>query len=290
MRRTAVVLALSVLFGLFPFASPAAAAPVLNEFVARPAGGEGEWVELTNPGPDPCRLDGWTLADGTGKTRTIAGAPVLAPGAFLILASRPDSLRLAYDLGDTVAVIRPDGWPILNDHDGSGGAPADLIVLRDAAGAVVDSVAYFESWLPPDAGWSLERVGAVLRATDPGTWGWCQDPRGATPGRRNSLVSSAEGEPRGALEGPREVEPGRRPAVFDYRLPGPGTLALWLLDPEGREVAVLRPPAEAPAAGRWVWGSDGALPPRSGLYFLCLRWRAEDHAPVGACRSLWVTR
>jgi len=289
MRRIFVVLFLGAASTVLPFRA-AVAAVVLNEFAPRPAAGEGEWVELFNPGPGVERLDGWTLTDGTGRSRALSLAPPLEAGGFLVLAARPDSLRAAYGLADTVIVVRPDGWPILNDRNGSGGAPADVVVLRDAAGAVVDSFAYYESWLPPVDGHSVERVGAGLSAVDPGSWGWSRDPAGATPGRTNSLAARPGDETRGALDGPDEVDPARRPAAFDYRLPGPGTLAFWLVDPDGREVAVLRPPAEAPAAGRWVWGSDGALPPRSGLYFLCLRWRTEDHPPVRSCRPLWVMR
>jgi len=177
---------------------------------------------------------------------------------------------------------------VLNDHDAGPGAPADVIVLSDASGAVIDSVAYFEAWLPAEAGVSMERVDPRVAAPDAGSWGWSFDEAGATPGRRNSLAGS--GAQRGAIDGPSRVSPGRSPAVFDFVVPAPGTMALRLLDVEGREVAVLREPSRTPAMGRWVWGNDAPLPPRSGRYFLCMQWRAEGEPPVRACRSVWVTR
>lgn len=270
--------------------SAAFAAPVVNEIVARPRGGEGEWIEIHNPGPAAVSIEGWTLADATNKPKKIPGPAVLAPGGFLVLASKPDSVRATFALPDTVVVLRPDGWPVLNDHDAAPGAPADVLVLADASGAVIDSVAYFEAWLPVEAGVSIERVDARGSALEAGAWGWSFDARGATPGRANSLSGSGDASRRGEIDGPSRVKPGSGPAVFDFTLPAPGTMALWLLDVEGREVAVLREPAPTPAVGRWVWGSDAPLPPRSGRYFLCMQWRAEGADPVRTCRSVWVSR
>ena len=288
MRRGRDLLVL-LLLGYCGASIPAAAGVVVNEFVARPGGGEGEWIELANPGPAAADLSGWTIADGTGRARRLPDGLRMKAGGYLVLAARPESLRAAFALPETVTVVRPAGWPILNDHDHAGGDPADEIVLADAAGTVVDSVAYFEAWLPPRVGQSLERASAVSPGTEAGNWGWSQDPDGATPGRANSVGAPPAGSVRGALSGPDHAEPARRPAVFDYRLPGPGTMALWLVDLEGRRVAVLRAPAPAPAVGRWIWGSDAPRPPRGGVYFLCLRWRGETTRPVRACRTVWVT-
>ena len=267
-----------------------ARSPVVNEIVPRPAAGEGEWVEIRNPGPDPANLAGWTLTDGTGRPRAIAEPAALPPGGFAVLASRPESLRAYYGLPDSILVLRPESWPILNDHDAGSGEPADRLVLAGPDGAPVDSVVYFEAWLPPDAGRSLERVDPETDGAEAGNWGWSLDPSGATPGRPNSLAARAGGGDSGALTGPNRVEPARRPAVFTYRLPGPGTLAVWLVDGEGAEVALLRRAAASPATGRWVWGSGARLPPRSGRYYLCLQWHGDRGAPFRSCRPVWVAR
>ncbi len=266
----------------------ARADPRINEFVARPQGGEGEWIELIHTGSHELDLAGWTLNDGTGRRRALPLGTRMAPGSYLILASRPDSLRIHFALADSVDVVRPDGWPVLNDRDAGAGMPADVMVLRDATGVRIDSVAYFEDWLPPQTGVSLERGSPSLPGTDPGTWGWSLDPTGGTPGRANSLATGSREQ--GVLHGPPVVEPSRTPARFGYRLPGPGTLAIWLLDREGCRVAVLREPTPAPASGRWIWGPQHPRPGRSGLYFLCLRWEAPPEIPVRACRSVWVSQ
>jgi len=264
------------------------ATPVFNEVTVRPRGPEGEWVEILNPGPDTWTVDGWTLADGTGTRRTIPGRLDLPPGGFLVLAARPESLRAAYAIPDSVPVAKPSSWPILNDHDAGSGEPADRLVLGDREGNVIDSLAYFESWLPPQAGRSLERVDPAGETTAAGAWGWCQDPAGGTPGRVNSLAEATPAAS-GIWVGPDRVSPRTAPAVFHYRLPGPGTLAISLLDREGREVASLEPPRPAAARGSWVWGRGAPVTPRTGLYFLCLRWQAEGLSPVRRCLRVWVT-
>ena len=182
----------SSLVGLFLFVSLVSLVPVvpgnlvINEFVARPAGGEGEWIELHNTGDVPALLAGWGLRDATGTVRRIPDGTTVDPGGFLVLASRPDDLVVRYTIA--APVIRPDGWGVLNDRDAGSGLPADVIVIEDAAGVLVDSVAYFEAWLPPDAGRSLERGDPRLPGVDPGAWGWSVNPEGATPGGANSLV------------------------------------------------------------------------------------------------------
>ncbi len=286
-RRTAAASAAMV---LVLASARLSAAPVLNEIVVRPASGEGEWVEVWNPGPDPVDLAGWTLADGTGHRRTLEPER-LEPGGMLLLAARPESLRAAYALPGSVRVVRPSGWPVLNDHDGSGGAPADVVVLAAPGGAAVDSVAYHESWLPPEDGRSLERVAPDRPGTEAGSWGWSVDPAGATPGRTNSLAGPSPAPDAGALlAGPAVVAPARRPALFGWRLPGPGTVTLGLVDGEGRRVALLRPAAPAPAAGRWVWGAEAPAAPRAGRYYLCLRFRGEDGRVRRSCLPVWVER
>ena len=262
----------------------------INEFVARPAGGEGEWVELVNAGTAPVSLDGWWIADATGRQRLFPSGLTLDPGHYLVAAARPDSLRVGLALPDSIRVVRPDGWPILNDNDGSGGAPADILRIGFGEGAASDSVAYFAAWLPPEAGQSLERVDTGLPGSEAGAWGWCADARGHTAGERNSLAGGdSGGGPPALWDGPRIVDPAAETAVFTYRLPGPGVMAVWLLEPGGREVAVLREAAPAPAVGRWAWGPDTPAPPGSGHYLLCLRWQAEA-ASRRSCRSVWVRR
>ena len=267
----------------------AEAAPVVNEFVARPADEEGEWIEVLNPEDAPVSLVGWSLRDGTGNRRAIIAPATVPARGFLILAARPESLSTHYGLPPEIPVVRPQGWPVLNDRDASPGAPADVIVLSDARGVAVDSLAYYEAWLPPDAGRSLERAGAGASATSPASWGWSGDPSGATPGRTNSIAGGNPPPLEGSWEGPGHVEPGRVPAVFVYRWPESGTLTIALLDLDGRVVHLLQEPQAVGAAGRWVWGAGLPAARRPGEFFLCMRWEGEVGRLLRVCRRVWVT-
>jgi hypothetical protein len=264
----------------------AAAAPVLNELAPRPGRGEGEWVEILNPDPVPVDLDGWQLRDATGVPHALGAGHRIEPGAYAVLAARPESLQKVFALPATVAVWKPEGWPVLNDRDAGRGLPADVVVLVDGTGVPVDSVAYFESWLPPEAGRSLERVDPSAPGSAAGSWGWSGDPTGGTPGRPNGLGGVDRST--AVWSGPGRVDPERTPAVFHYRVPAPGRLAVTLLDPGGRTVARLASPHPVAAAGSWVWNPGTAGAPRPGPYLLCARW--EGSRVIRRCRTVWVLR
>jgi hypothetical protein len=288
-RRVAFPLATGVLAAGCLAAVPAVASLRVNEFVPRPRGNAGEWIELVNTGAAAVAADGWSVADATGRRRRIEGGVSIPPGGFLVLAASPESLRAAQFVPDSARVVRPDGWPVLNDHDAGKGLSADAIVLVDPRGGLADSVAYFESWLPPEPGRSVERADPSLPGTLPAAWGWSDDPSGGTPGRPNTLgspLASGGDEP---WSGPERVRPVEAPAVFLYRVPGRGRLGVWLVDLDGNEVAVLQDPFEVLSAGRWVWGSGMPLPPRSGPYLVCMRWQGEGPV-LRRCVAVWVTR
>ena len=276
---------LCFLFASVVWVGQAQGGVVINEIVVRPAGGEGEWIELADPDSEAVSLDGWTIRDATGRARRIEG--VLPEQGFLVLAARPDSLRERYRLPDGVTVIHPDGWPILNDHDAGPGLPADVIVLADPNGVIQDSVGYFEDWLPPEPGQSLERVDPRMPAVIPGAWGWSVDPDRATPGRANSL-GALSGNAEDVLSGPTEAAPRAHPAVFTYRLPASGRVDIRLIDETGREVALLKEQGPSPPVGTWTWSGGSPLPEHPGLYFLCLRWQGGKER-IRRCRAVWVT-
>jgi hypothetical protein len=285
----APALALLVLAATFTIAPRAAAGFRLSEIVPKARDGVGEWIEIVNTADSERDVSGWSLADATGKARRVAVSRRVPAGGWLVLAAQPESVRAHFGLPDSVDVIRPDGWPILNDHDAEGGLPADAIVLIRPDGGIADSAAYFESWLPPEPGRSLERADVGLPATLSGAWGWSDAPAGGTPGRANTVGAPVGGEAGEPWTGPDEAAPARQPAVFVYRVPARGMFGVWLVDTEGSTVAVLQEPSAVYGAGRWVWGGGMPLPPRSGPYLVCMRWQGEGDT-IRRCRAVWVTR
>lgn len=155
-------------------------AVIINEVLYAPDGGDPEWVELLNPGPDTIVVAGWTIRDRAGPPRTFSAAPpLLRPGEHLVLTRDTALLRTRFPSmpGRCAAVA---GFPALN-NDG------DEVILHDAAHCRVDSLAYLPAWGGAD-GRSLERIDPAGETCAPGTWGACQDTAPGTPGAQNSIA------------------------------------------------------------------------------------------------------
>jgi hypothetical protein len=95
-----------------PFPYPFSPIISINELMPEPDGG-GEWIELFNPTGYAVDLNGWTIADGTGRSFVTLDGLILPQGFKLV--------ELA------AAHLNNDG---------------DLIILRDADKKEVDAVAY----------------------------------------------------------------------------------------------------------------------------------------------------
>ncbi|TAL51053.1 hypothetical protein EPN81_01030 [Patescibacteria group bacterium] len=101
---------------------------LINEFVVDPNEGEEEWIELVNTTDTAVDLTGWTIEDTVGKQTVLEG--VIAPGEYLLITEPLGKLN--------------------ND--------TDEIILKDAAGANIDSVEYGTDELPaPEDGAALAR-------------------------------------------------------------------------------------------------------------------------------------
>jgi len=279
------------MFQSIPLAVLLAARLVLNEVMVKPFTGGSEWIEIHNAGDVAMPLSGLTIEDARGRPAPFPAKPdSLGPAAFLILASNVERVHEQFADLDPLLVVKPAGtWPALNDADGDAGF-ADAIVLRDATGAVLDSMTYQERWLAL-AGRALERIDPAGSSILPSNWSPSDDPTGATPLRLNSLAPRPEEIEQGAL-----IVPGApfRPGIsggarIGWHLEKPATLAIEVLDLDGRPVRRLRPLEAAATVGRVVWdGADDVgrvCPP--GLYIVMLEGRMDgDTAPRRWRRAL----
>jgi len=80
------------------------------------AGGSPDWIELFNPGPEAVDLTGFTLSDDPDEPGGAFSEDVLQPGAFVVVYADGEAL------------------PFKLSADG------ETVVLRDAAGALVDQL------------------------------------------------------------------------------------------------------------------------------------------------------
>ncbi|MBT1699999.1 lamin tail domain-containing protein [Fulvivirgaceae bacterium PWU4] len=172
----------------FMFFQPVAAVykdVVITEIFADPAPTyglpEAEFVEIFNRGEHPFDLKGWNLSDGSsGATLTNR---ILLPQQYLILClSAKTSLFISFG-----SVMGTAVFPSLNNS-------GDVLMLRDAAGTMVDSVHYDATWYKDnekkDGGYTLELIDPDNVCAEMENWVASEDDRGGTPGAQNSVFAS----------------------------------------------------------------------------------------------------
>ena len=171
---------------------------VVSEVLADPSAvpdDDGEWIELFNAGSAPAELRGWRLASRSDPGHVISRSLVVRPGAAVVLArsatqATNGGVRAQYAYGSDVSLANSSDW----------------IVVRDAAGATVDSVAWDS---PPRRGasWALRTLdGARPEAGGP-AWTVSEASFGrgdrGTPGRVEGLEGAAPAaETRAQAAGP----------------------------------------------------------------------------------------
>ncbi|GEM_PF-6011791 len=156
------------------------AGPILTEiYYNGPIAGADpdEFLELSNPGPEPIQLAGYTFTAGISFT---FADTLLEAGRSLVVAANPTGFRERFP-GDV-------GW--LFDFSGGLSNSGELLALADAAGKELWRVAYDDSGAWPreadGTGASLQLVSAnaaldaplnwTFGPPDPGLWAGFQDP------------------------------------------------------------------------------------------------------------------
>ncbi|MCK4546943.1 MAG: lamin tail domain-containing protein [Candidatus Eisenbacteria sp.] len=246
---------------------------LINEVMYHPASGGKEWIELWNTSIHPVSLRDWTLEDSRRKPSSLAsGNLTLAPGAFVVLVPDADAFSGEFPHADPYLVHELEGaWPALNNTQPPDRSYADLVILSDETGAVVDSLAYGENWGIP--GYSLERLGPALGSVASNWCGSLAQDR-ATPGAPNSVYLEAD-SPSALVAEPNPFQPELDGVAFiSFRIsPGSPTVRLQIFDAVGRLVRTLLEDRMAGRSGRVAWDGrdDSGCPAPTGIYILYLQ-------------------
>ncbi|KPL18634.1 MAG: hypothetical protein AMJ92_07070 [candidate division Zixibacteria bacterium SM23_81] len=231
---------------------------ILNEIMYDPAPSEEdsrrepEWVEILHRGSTQLDLAGWTIEDSQGKLHPLCDSSVvLLPDDYAVIAAgSPDDFRRAFPGLEGLVLFPIGGMPSLNNAE-------DLILLRDAARTMVDSVFYFGEW-GGGGGVSLERINPHMGTNDPLNWSWCVHPRGATPGQRNSIFTPVVPTGASLSAFPNPFSPDgdghQEVTIISYRLPtAAARITLRLFDMRGRLVRTLMDQERCSSAGETIW-------------------------------------
>jgi hypothetical protein len=169
---------------------------IINEIMYDPLAGQNEWIELYHRGSAPTDIGRWKISDrptGSGSTTlTITSMPsTIQPHDFVVVAADSTILSRFTYLGLPAPGVR---LFILNRSSGLGlNNDGDDVILRDAIGRTIDSVAYTTDWNHPDLtdarGRSLERVNPEIASNDRRNWSSSPDLNGGTPGRTNAIYT-----------------------------------------------------------------------------------------------------
>jgi hypothetical protein len=246
---------------------------VINEIMYDPLAGDAEYVELFNRSKDIIGAQGWQLTDTRENRNHRLRGFVLPPGEYLVVAADTAIYRRFASL-DSNHTIVPSSSATLNNS-------GDDVLLLDPTGRAIDSVHYVPEWhnalVDDPSGRSLERLSAELPSTDGRNWGTSADPRGGTPGMRNSLQVPPGSIGAGVAGIPNPFSPDgdgfEDRTVIAYSLPGAAALIrLRIFDSLGRPVRVLADGEPSGPHGNIVWDgmTDRRLKAPIGIYIVLL--------------------
>ncbi len=165
---------------------------VINEMMADPlraTGGAsfGEWFEVYNYGTTPIDMNGWTIGSTGQATHTISSSVVVAPGGYAVLGRGLD--------------VTKNGGVVIDYNYFNGNASTtvfldvtDVLVLKNGAGATVDSVRWVNSTTMAKGATRALRDASVENAdVDGSNWAYSTTPFGdgdlGTPDAANGTLS-----------------------------------------------------------------------------------------------------
>ena len=256
---------------------------VINEIMFAPFPGDAEYVELMNTCEHGVDVDQWKISDlptpgGSFSQFLLSSTPrMLQPGELLVIASDSSAFaRFPYLRtvdGRRIIILNKSSMNLNND--------GDVMVLRDASGWTVDSVAYVPSWHNPAVtdrtGRSLERIQPLGASNDFRNWSTCVSPAGGSPGMQNSIYTSSFPSQSRLSLSPNPFSPDADGMddfmIIHYEVPiQTFIINIKIFDIKGRLIRRLANNQPSGARGDVVWDGrdDERLKARIGIYVVFL--------------------
>jgi len=252
---------------------------VINEIMFDPmplgATTGAEYIELYNRNDAQVWIAGWKIYDATRKAQVAIPAtiPPIPQRSYYLIASDSGIYARFPGLADStnVTVMGVSGFSLNADEDD--------VVLRNNAGATVDSVHYHDDWhrreLGGTRGMALERISPSAPSGDGRNWSTSAGIGGGTPGAINSLAIAPGRSDATLGVAPSTVSPdgdGFEDFIrVSYRLPArTARIVADVHDRWGRRVRRIASNEPAAATGELIWDGrdDDGRPLTPGIYII----------------------
>lgn len=231
--------------------SPESFPVTINEIQFKPKSDEPEWLELYHNFPYPLSIKGWKLSD-PGDTISFSQTNInCQPAAYIVVVPDTadiDYLKVKYSLTSELPLHFLVELPNLNDTE-------DILVIQDRFGTVLDSIHYYADWSEERDGHALERVNPDIPTNNPDNWEYSVHPKGATPGRQNSIYIETLNPEISLSISPNPVSLRKDHAVIlEYNLPEViSKVNIRIFDVRGRLIRWLSDQEFCAAQGEIIW-------------------------------------
>lgn len=220
------------------FSSTAQSQVVINELMFAPRAPEPEWVEIYSP--SEVMIENWTISD---EVKSVKIPMFTLPANSFAVLTKDSSVFASYYPSLTGIIISVPSFPGFNNDD-------DVVVLKDAAGVIIDSVHYYNSWhydgLDDARGYSLERRSIHEPSNDSLNWSTPLNQVKATPLATNTLAKPTSVPPAiNVTCTPNPFSPDgdgyNDEAVINITIPSDNeeVVSAYLYDLEGHNVATV---------------------------------------------------
>ncbi len=238
----------------------------INEFMAYPASGNQEWIELYSPGNAGTKgLSEYKITDSSDGNIRFS---LPATAGYYVVCRDTSALLIRYPDCPPQSLVYASSWTYLN-NDG------DYLVLR-AAETLIDSVAYVNN--EAIRGVSRERY---LDSSNEVMWQNCHYSIGGSPGRANSTAAQIELPDIGSISiqgSPCKISLGESIRITYNLQAASNRISCKIFDLRGEKIRTLADNTLGTNSGVLYWDGrkqDGSLAPR-GLYYIVWESNAQS--------------
>jgi len=163
-----------------------------------------EWIEFYNTTSQTIDMNGFVLIAGDNITNKIVSSNAkIPPYGYLLLVANLNYFTNIFnwvkagegEYTNVIIIEKQNPTKSFRNNTTTGlynnnYLSGDTITLLDASGKIIERLDYKHSWKPKISDISLERKDPLVDVNSGDNWGGSIDPKGCTPGKKNSIYNS----------------------------------------------------------------------------------------------------